>query len=483
VDDTLRSEATDRLLTAYRTREPIDPLTATYEGMTLDDAYAIQLAQVDALTSGSRGEGPQDTKRTVKGHKVGLTSIAMQRLLGVDEPDFGHLLDDYFHLEHAPIPMGAFLQPRIEPEVAFVLRADAARTGRDRARGDRGRRLRPAGARDRRLPDPGLEDRPARHDRRQRQLRRGRPRLDAHPAARGRPAPHRRCHAQERPSSSAPAPGVPSSARRSTPLVWLANTLGARVIARGRPGRPARARSAPWSRSPPATPSPPPSPASGRSPPASSDPYSPTRSRTHVPVQGHRRHRRPRQHRHRPDVQADAPQRHHRAALHDRCRPGQRRAAQGRVGRSRGQPRGGRLAARAGRAAGHRLRVHLGQGARGQRPPVRGGRHPRRRPHARGGRPVRLPSGQRRLQPRRDERQHDHLRRPGDDPDGARRRRRRAMSRTRRSSPRSRASRPDRAPAPTSTSSPRPPPRRSRSSAAPSGARRSSSSTRSSRRS
>jgi 2-keto-4-pentenoate hydratase len=122
VDDTLRSEATDRLLTAYRTREPIDPLTATYEGMTLDDAYAIQLAQVDALTSGSRGEGPQDTKRTVKGHKVGLTSAAMQRLLGVSEPDYGHLLDDFFYLEHMPIPAERFLQARIEPEMAFVLK-------------------------------------------------------------------------------------------------------------------------------------------------------------------------------------------------------------------------------------------------------------------------------------------------------------------------------------------------------------------------
>jgi 2-keto-4-pentenoate hydratase len=45
----------------------------------------------------------------------------MQRLLGVSEPDYGHLLDDFFHLEHAPIPLARFVQPRIEPEVAFVL--------------------------------------------------------------------------------------------------------------------------------------------------------------------------------------------------------------------------------------------------------------------------------------------------------------------------------------------------------------------------
>ncbi len=114
MDRTARSEAASRLLEAYRTREPVEPLTSTYPGMTLEDAYAIQLLQMDELRAGGR---------TVKGHKVGLTSAAMQRLLGVSEPDFGHLLDDFFVLEHAPIPVDRFLQPRIEPEVAFVLRS------------------------------------------------------------------------------------------------------------------------------------------------------------------------------------------------------------------------------------------------------------------------------------------------------------------------------------------------------------------------
>ncbi|NLJ55101.1 MAG: 2-keto-4-pentenoate hydratase [Intrasporangiaceae bacterium] len=88
-------------------------MTATYEGMDLEDAYAIQLAQIERLLS----EG-----RRVKGHKVGLTSAAMQKMLGVDEPDYGHLLDDFFYLEHQPIPVDRFLQPRIEPEMAFVLK-------------------------------------------------------------------------------------------------------------------------------------------------------------------------------------------------------------------------------------------------------------------------------------------------------------------------------------------------------------------------
>ncbi|MBK9476408.1 MAG: 2-keto-4-pentenoate hydratase [Tetrasphaera sp.] len=113
MDPQSRHEAVQSLLTAYEDKNPIAPLTATYEGMTLEDAYAIQLAQIDAF---------RERGRTIKGHKVGLTSHAMQRLLGVNEPDYGHLLDDFFYLEHMPIPVHRFLQPRIEPEVAFVLK-------------------------------------------------------------------------------------------------------------------------------------------------------------------------------------------------------------------------------------------------------------------------------------------------------------------------------------------------------------------------
>ncbi|MFV0462677.1 MAG: 2-keto-4-pentenoate hydratase [Nostocoides sp.] len=108
-----RSEAAERLLQAYVTRTPIEPLTSTYEGMDLEDAYAIQLLQMERLLADGR---------TVKGHKVGLTSVAMQKLLGVTNPDYGHLLDDFFYLEHAPIPAERFLQARVEPEVAFVLK-------------------------------------------------------------------------------------------------------------------------------------------------------------------------------------------------------------------------------------------------------------------------------------------------------------------------------------------------------------------------
>ncbi len=113
MDSATRATVVGQLLAAYADRVPIDPLTSTHEGMTLEDAYAVQLGQMDAFIAQGR---------TVKGHKVGLTSAAMQKLLGVSEPDYGHLLDDFFHLEHTPIPVDRFLQPRIEPEVAFVLK-------------------------------------------------------------------------------------------------------------------------------------------------------------------------------------------------------------------------------------------------------------------------------------------------------------------------------------------------------------------------
>ncbi len=100
------------LLAAYRSGEPIGRLTATYPELTVDDAYTVQLEQVDRrVEAGAR----------VLGHKVGLTSVAMQRALGIDQPDYGHLFDDMFYAEFAEIDPDRFLQPRIEPEIGFVV--------------------------------------------------------------------------------------------------------------------------------------------------------------------------------------------------------------------------------------------------------------------------------------------------------------------------------------------------------------------------
>lgn len=117
--DSHRDEATQALLAAYA-GEPIAPLSERYPEMDLDDAYAIQLAQVDAWTAAGR---------TVGGHKVGLTSLAVQRQLKVDRPDFGHLMDDTFYLSEEEIASDVWLQPRIEPEIAFVMKTDLAGPG------------------------------------------------------------------------------------------------------------------------------------------------------------------------------------------------------------------------------------------------------------------------------------------------------------------------------------------------------------------
>ena len=105
----------DRLLAAYSTREPIEPLTATYPDLTVDDGYAIQARQVELRTVSG-----QD----VVGFKIGLTSTAMQTQLGVDQPDYGHLLTDMVYAADAGIRTERFLQPRAEPEVALVLGRD-----------------------------------------------------------------------------------------------------------------------------------------------------------------------------------------------------------------------------------------------------------------------------------------------------------------------------------------------------------------------
>ena len=106
------AEAAGLLLDAYASGIPVAPLTTAYPGLSVTDAYAIQLAQVAAWTAGGA---------RVKGHKVGLTSAAMQRQLGVDQPVFGHLLDTMFLAEGTTADYGRLAQPKAEPEIAFVL--------------------------------------------------------------------------------------------------------------------------------------------------------------------------------------------------------------------------------------------------------------------------------------------------------------------------------------------------------------------------
>ena len=110
-----RDELAADLAQAERSREPIAPLTAAHPEIDVVDAYEIQLINIrQRVAEGAR----------VLGHKVGLSSLAIQQMMGVDEPDYGHLLDEMQLFEHTPVTANQYLYPRVEVEVAFLLNAD-----------------------------------------------------------------------------------------------------------------------------------------------------------------------------------------------------------------------------------------------------------------------------------------------------------------------------------------------------------------------
>ena len=116
----IRDELAADLAQAERSREPISPLTSAYPDIDVVDAYEIQLINIrQRVAEGAR----------VLGHKVGLSSLAMQQMMGVDEPDYGHLLDEMQVFEDTPVKAGRYLYPRVEVEVGFILAADLPGAG------------------------------------------------------------------------------------------------------------------------------------------------------------------------------------------------------------------------------------------------------------------------------------------------------------------------------------------------------------------
>ena len=105
-------EAAQLLWDAEQNCCPIDMLTGLYPGMTVEDAYAIQLENVRKRES--RGE-------KLLGMKIGLTSAGMQRLLNVTEPDYGHLFENMLLLQRDTCSMSGLIQPKIEGELSFCL--------------------------------------------------------------------------------------------------------------------------------------------------------------------------------------------------------------------------------------------------------------------------------------------------------------------------------------------------------------------------
>ncbi len=116
----VRDELAADLAEAERSRVPIAPLTQRHVGLDVVDAYEIQLINIRQRVA----EGA-----LVVGHKVGLSSQAMQKMMNVDEPDYGHLLDEMAVHEDKPVTAANYLFPRVEVEVGFILADDLPGAG------------------------------------------------------------------------------------------------------------------------------------------------------------------------------------------------------------------------------------------------------------------------------------------------------------------------------------------------------------------
>ncbi len=113
------------LLKAEETGQQCGLLSLRHPGMNLDDAYAVQKALIEQKLAAGRKK---------IGWKIGLTSRAMQDALKIETPDSGVLLDDMDFAHGSTVPAGRFIQPRIEAEIAFIMKAPLA--GADCTRDD-----------------------------------------------------------------------------------------------------------------------------------------------------------------------------------------------------------------------------------------------------------------------------------------------------------------------------------------------------------
>src|SRR5437660_10399754 len=112
LSETDRKKAADILMVAEKERKQAAQLSITFPGITFEDAYAISTEVAKRkIAAGAR----------LIGHKVGLTSKAMQRSSQIDEPDYGHLLDNMMIADGAKIPHANYCRPRVEIELAFIM--------------------------------------------------------------------------------------------------------------------------------------------------------------------------------------------------------------------------------------------------------------------------------------------------------------------------------------------------------------------------
>ena len=112
LSDADRKKAVEMLLTAEKERKQAVQLSKTWPDISIEDAYAISSEVARRkIAAGAK----------LIGHKVGLTSKAMQRSSQIDEPDYGHLLDDMMVADGARISHENYCRPRVEIELAFVM--------------------------------------------------------------------------------------------------------------------------------------------------------------------------------------------------------------------------------------------------------------------------------------------------------------------------------------------------------------------------
>lgn len=102
----------NHLANAWNIGEGVQPVTALNPDLHVDDAYKIQLYTIQQQVQSGQ---------TITGKKIGLTSKSMQTMLGVGEPDFGHLLDGMELKNGDSLSFKKLLQPKVEAEIAFIL--------------------------------------------------------------------------------------------------------------------------------------------------------------------------------------------------------------------------------------------------------------------------------------------------------------------------------------------------------------------------
>lgn len=115
MDKKLIATLANELYQAEKNHTPVDALTARYPDISNEEAYQVQLAGMQLR---------QADGQTLVGKKIGLTSKAMQSALGVFEPDYGYITDQMMVLEGDTLSLGELIAPKVEAEVAFVLKED-----------------------------------------------------------------------------------------------------------------------------------------------------------------------------------------------------------------------------------------------------------------------------------------------------------------------------------------------------------------------